>query len=82
MIEQIGKTRLQPSYDLVTLLIGVNNQYRGQPAEAYRRDFEELLKISLQKVNHLQHRIIVLSIPDWGLSPFGHDRDRANVVTP
>nr|MBA4167001.1 SGNH/GDSL hydrolase family protein [Chitinophagaceae bacterium] len=76
----INNTALNPYYDFVTLLIGVNNQFRGQPVEDYRRDFEKLLKIALEKTDHRNDRVIVLSIPDWGLSPFGRDRDRTAVT--
>ena len=71
-------TRLLTSYDLVTLLIGVNNQYRGRDPEEYGRQFEDLLL----RANRLApSRVIVLSIPDWGFSPFAaaNDRDRGNI---
>jgi lysophospholipase L1-like esterase len=56
----------QPPYDFVTLLIGVNNQYRGRDVQEYAGQFEQLL----QEAMRLGGRVIVLSIPDWGLSPF------------
>jgi len=59
-------TRLLSRYDLVTLLIGANDQYRGHPAEEYGVGLETLLVRALG----LGKRVIVLSIPDWGVSPF------------
>lgn len=65
------------SYDLVTLLIGVNNQYRGLALEAYRREFAALLDRAVMLAGSRPQRVIVLSIPDWGVTPFA--KARANV---
>ncbi|MCF8413210.1 MAG: SGNH/GDSL hydrolase family protein [Melioribacteraceae bacterium] len=62
-------------YDLVTLLIGVNNQYRGRSAESFRPEFIELLNRAVGFAKGDSSRVIVISIPDWGVTPFG-DRDR------
>ncbi len=58
-----------PRYDFVTLLIGVNNQYRGRPATEYAVGFEALLQTAIRLAG-TAFRVFVLSIPDWGLSPF------------
>ena len=58
----------EPPYDFVTLLIGVNNQYRGRGVEEYAAQFEQLL----QEAMRLGRRVFVLSIPDWSVSPFAH----------
>jgi lysophospholipase L1-like esterase len=63
------------SYDLVTLLIGVNDQYRGYPVAGYRDDFRFLLNIALEYAGGDPDRVIVLSIPDWGMTPFAAGRD-------
>lgn len=74
----MARTRLLPRYDLVTLLIGVNNQYRGRDLEEYGVQFEQLLRQAIQLAQP-RGRVFVLSIPDWGVSPFssaqGKDRD-------
>lgn len=67
----------QGNYELVTLLIGVNNQYRGRSAEAYRSEFVKLLQRAIAYADNDALRVIVVSIPDWGVTPFG--RDRKNV---
>jgi lysophospholipase L1-like esterase len=59
------------SWDLVTLLIGVNNQYRGRDLENFRREFNALLDTAGAAVDHRPERVQVLSIPDWGQTPFG-----------
>ncbi|MEK0442090.1 MAG: hypothetical protein RL403_1068 [Bacteroidota bacterium] len=57
-------------YDLVTLLIGVNNQYRGRSVESYMVDFEKMLQRAIAFARGNKSRVIVLSIPDWGITPF------------
>lgn len=57
-------------YDWVTLLIGVNNQYRGQSLDKYAPEFEQLLEQAVDFAGHRPERVVVLSIPDWGVTPF------------
>ena len=70
---------ISTDYDLVTLLIGVNNQYRGLSIEEYEKEFEELLAKSIHFADDEAGRVIVLSIPDWGVTPFAEGRDRSLV---
>lgn len=70
----------QGPYDLVSLLIGVNNQYRGRPLEEYREQFSALLHTALGMAGGQPARVLVLSIPDWGVTPFAADRDRARIA--
>lgn len=67
-------------YDLVTLLIGVNNQYRGRDAEQYRREFVGLLGRAIAFAGGDAKKVIVVSIPDWGVTPFAEGRDRAKIA--
>lgn len=60
----------EPPYDLVSLLIGVNNQYRGRGAEDYRAEFRRMLEHAISLAGHQPARVLVLSIPDWGTTPF------------
>ncbi|WP_261380995.1 SGNH/GDSL hydrolase family protein [Mucilaginibacter pallidiroseus] len=63
-------------FGIVTLLIGVNNQYRGYSKETYRAEFIKLLNIAIDyAAGNVQH-VFVLSIPDWGVTPFAQGRDR------
>jgi len=66
-------------YKLVTLLIGVNNQYRGRDAEEYRGEFAALLERAIGFAGGDAKRVIVISIPDWGVTPFADGRDRATI---
>ena len=67
-------------YDLVSLLIGVNNQYRGRDAEQYRREFVTLLGRAIKFAGGDPKRVLVVSIPDWGVTPFAANRDRAKIA--
>jgi lysophospholipase L1-like esterase len=67
-------------YALVSLLIGVNNQYRGRDAEEYRAQFTGLLRRAIGFAGGDASRVIVLSIPDWGVTPFADGRDRAGIA--
>jgi lysophospholipase L1-like esterase len=67
-------------YDIVTLLIGVNNQYRGRPVDTYKPEFENLLRQAIQFAGGKTDHVIVLSIPDWGVTPFANGRDRAQIA--
>lgn len=57
-------------YDLVSLLIGVNNQYRDRSVGEYREQFAGLLERAVGFAGWRAGRVLVLSIPDWGITPF------------
>ncbi len=65
-------------YGLVSLLIGVNNQYRGQLLEEYRNQFYGLLEQAIAFAGDEPGRVLVLSIPDWGVTPFADGRETGN----
>ncbi len=68
------------SYDLVSLLIGVNDQYRGRSVEDYKPGFEELLRKAIRYAGNRADHVVVLSIPDWGVTPFANGRDREQIA--
>ncbi len=70
----IEKAGLLDTYDIVTLLIGVNNQYRGRTTENFSIEFEGLLQKAIAFANNKPHHVIVLSIPDWGITPYAVNR--------
>jgi lysophospholipase L1-like esterase len=78
--EGIQGKELNPPYDLVSLLIGVNNQYRGYDIDEYRKQFAFLLNKSVQYTGGDPRRVLVLSIPDWGVTPFAQGRDRKQIA--
>jgi len=80
LLSTLSATRLLPSYDFVCLLIGVNNQYRGRSLDEYRQQFETLLRKALRLSGNNPSRVIVLSIPDWGVTPYAAQRDRDKIA--
>jgi lysophospholipase L1-like esterase len=70
----IDKAELTKDYNLVSLLIGVNNQYQGKSAESYRPEFEELLKTAIALAGGDKSKVFVVSIPDYGYTPFGREK--------
>jgi len=63
-------------FDLVTLLIGVNDQYRGGDPESYRRRFAKMLARAVGFAGGAPQKVVVLSIPDWGATPFAQQSGR------
>ena len=72
----IRERGLSGPFSFVSLLIGVNNQYRGKAPEEYRREFHALLDEAVALAGGEPDRVLVLSIPDWGVMPFAEGRDR------
>ena len=67
----IEDAHLQNEYGLVSLLIGVNNQYQKKTTESYAPEFEELLNIAITLAGGKKENVFVVSIPDYGYTPFG-----------
>ena len=69
-------------WNFVSLLIGVNNQYRGRPVDDYAGEFQRLLRRSIALAGGRADRVLVLSIPDWGVTPFAlaSGRDRPSIA--
>jgi lysophospholipase L1-like esterase len=68
-----------PEYGLVSLLIGVNNQYRGRSVDEYRAQFAALLERAIGFAQGKPQHVLVLSIPDWGVTPFAQGRDPGSI---
>ncbi|MCW3091899.1 MAG: lipolytic protein family [Ferruginibacter sp.] len=66
----IEESVLLSSYDFVSVLIGVNNQYQGRSVEEFRTHFRVILEFAIQRVGGMADKVIVLSIPDYGVTPF------------
>lgn len=69
----------QNKFSFVTLLIGVNNQYRSYSPIVYEKEFGELLSMAIGFANGDAKRVFVLSIPDWGQTPFANGRDKDKI---
>jgi len=70
LADAIDACKLVAPYALVTLLVGVNNQYRGRDPDNYRDEFAGLLERAIAFAGAEPGRVIVISIPDWGVTPF------------
>lgn len=73
----IKSENLTGTFSFVTLLIGVNNQYRGYPLNTYKKEFSELLQTAITYAGGNKSRVFVVSIPDWGVTPFGKNSGRS-----
>lgn len=76
----MDRANLKGTYQLVTLLIGVNNQFRGRSIEQYRKEFISLLKRAIALAGGKPSHVVVLSIPDWGVMPFGKDKNPSAIA--
>lgn len=76
----ISAAALRGPYALVSLLIGVNDQYRGGTPDEYRPRFEAICALAKSLAGERTGRVVVLSIPDWGVSPFAPERGRAEIA--
>ncbi len=73
--EAIEDTSLNPSYDLVSLLIGVNDQYDGLDFATYPRRFTNLLDKAIELAGGNPSHVLVVSIPDYSVTPFGQQKN-------
>ena len=80
LLEGIREAAPEGPFDLVTLLIGVNNQYRGLPVATYEHEFEELLLRAIEFAAGRSERVAVVSIPDWGVTPYAAERNGARIA--
>lgn len=80
LITGIENSVLQKKYDIVTLLIGVNNQYRGRDVEEYKKQYRMLLDKAIQFAGGKKSSVFVVSIPDWGVTPFAEGKDRSKIA--
>lgn len=79
LAEHLLHAQLNEAYDFVTLLIGVNNQYRGLPADDFSNDFSFLLRKAIHLAGNRPDHVTVLSIPDWGYTLFAVGKDKVTI---
>ena len=79
LLEGIAQAQLRSQYDVVSLLIGVNNQYQGQNPAIYKEEFDALLQKAMAFAGGQRHQVFVLSIPDYSVTPFAASRDTARI---
>jgi lysophospholipase L1-like esterase len=76
----IREHNVTDKFSFVTLLIGVNNQYRGRDLDNYKEEFTQLLHTAIAHADNKPEHVFVLSIPDWGVTPFAEGRDRNKIA--
>lgn len=81
LLSAIEAENLSKDYDLVTLLIGVNNQYQGKPFSLYEEEFPKLLDMAIAFANGKPENVIVLSIPDYAFTSFGRKSGKVEKIT-
>ena len=80
LMDAIEKRQINGQFDFVSLLIGVNNQYRGRDITVYQKEFEQLLQQAIAFAGGNRNHVFVLSIPDWGATPFAAGRDLVKIT--
>ncbi len=80
LLDALNTTPPKNNYDIVTLLIGVNNQYQGRSLNEYKTEFTELLRRAVVYANNKKEHVFVLSIPDYSVTPFARGADTAKIA--
>ena len=81
LIDALNTTDLATNFDVVTLLIGVNNQYQGRSIDEYKTEFAWLVNRAIQYANNRPSHVFVLSIPDYSNTPFASGSDKAKIAS-
>ncbi|MGV3767822.1 MAG: SGNH/GDSL hydrolase family protein [Chitinophagaceae bacterium] len=79
LLDAVQDKPFTPQYDLVTLLIGVNNQYQRRPSDEYATEFIQLLQKAVRFAGNRSNRVIVLSVPDYAVTPFARGGDTERI---
>lgn len=79
LLTGLASATVEPPYDIVTLSVGVNNQYQGLALDVYVQEFESLLLRAIQLAGGLARNVFVVSIPDWSETPFAKDKNKPQI---
>ncbi len=74
LLNGMNNANLQPQYNLVSILIGVNNFYQNRPVDQYRNELSEIIDSALVLVNQDTNAVFLVTIPDYGYTPFGQSQ--------
>lgn len=80
LLDALNSANLPTNYDVVSLLIGVNNQYQGKSIEEYKTEFTQLVNRAIQYANNRASHVFVLSIPDYSGTPFAQNMDKVKIT--
>lgn len=81
LMAELDRRAISDTFNLVSLLIGVNNQYRGRPVSQFRTELVQLINRAIQYAGGDTSRVFLVSIPDWGVTPFAMGRDRVQIAS-
>ena len=79
LLAEMNNSNLEPPYGLISILIGVNNQFQDKSQQEFKDDFIKIIDKSIALLNGNKERLFVLSIPDWGATPFGSGFNRTQI---
>lgn len=80
LADAIDQAKPRGPFDVVTLMVGVNDQYRSRPVASFAPEFDQLLARAVAFAGRRPSRVLAISIPDWGATPFAEGRDRARIA--
>ena len=78
LLNAINQTNFTKKYDYISLLIGVNNQFNSRPIDEFEEDLNKLMD-EMKRIKKNDGSIIIISIPDWGYTPFGESSDMSDI---
>ena len=78
LLNAINQTNFTKKYDYISLLIGVNNQFNSRPIDEFEEDLNKLMD-EMKRIKKNDGNIIIISIPDWGYTPFGESNDMSDI---
>ena len=78
LLNAINQTNFTKKYDYISLLIGVNNQFNSRPIDEFEEDLNKLMD-EMKRIKKNDGSIIIISIPDWGYTPFGESNDMSDI---
>ena len=78
LLNAINQTNFTKKYDYISLLIGVNNQFNSRPIDEFEEDLNKLMD-EMNRIKKNDGNIIIISIPDWGYTPFGESNDMSDI---
>ncbi len=80
LIDAINQELNEERFDIVSLLIGVNNEYQGKPLSKYKTELKELLDTAISKCKTQNKGVFMVSIPDYGITPFAEEKNKTNAI--
>lgn len=78
LLNAINQTNFTKKYDYISLLIGVNNQFNSRPIDEFEEDLNKLMN-EMKRIKKNDGNIIIISIPDWGYTPFGESNEMSDI---